>query len=98
MKTNEADLAEISHLTETDLNPKTDLDFFIKQLKLAALDLESSNLSTTAKMNAAPHINVKDNVKCGQEVNSAVTELTACKVTIPSEDYTPGLQLYCCPQ
>ncbi len=85
IKTNEADFAEISHLTETDLNPKTDLGFFIKQLKLAALDLESSNLSTTAKMNAAPHINVKDNVKCGQEVNSAVTELTACKVTIPSK-------------
>lgn len=85
IKTNEADLAEISHLTETDLNPKTDLDFFIKQLKLAALDLESSNLSTTAKINAAPHINVKDNVKCGEDVNSAVTELTTCKVTIPSK-------------
>ncbi|XP_058636503.1 titin homolog isoform X2 [Onychostoma macrolepis] len=83
IETNEAGLAKISHLTETDLNLKTDLDTFIKQMKLAALDLESSNLSTTAKVNAAPHINAKDNVKCGEEVNSAVTELTTCKVTIP---------------
>ncbi len=84
IKTNEADLSEISHLTETDPNLKTDLDF-IKQLKLAALDLESSNLSTIAKINAAPHINTKDNVKCAEEVISAVTELTNCKVTIPSK-------------
>ncbi|XP_026123091.1 titin homolog isoform X1 [Carassius auratus] len=64
IKTNEADLAEN----------------FIKQLKLAALDLD---LSTTAKINAAPHLNVKENLKCGEEVNSA--ELNTCKETIPSK-------------
>ncbi|XP_059386018.1 titin homolog isoform X3 [Carassius carassius] len=66
IKTNEADLAEN----------------FIKQLKLAALDLD---LSTTDKINAAPHLNVKENLKCGEEVNFAVTELNTCKVTIPSK-------------
>ncbi|XP_050971600.1 alpha-protein kinase 3 isoform X2 [Labeo rohita] len=86
MKTCDADLAEISHRTETDLDLETNSDYFIKQLKLAALDLDkSTQSSTTAKINAAPHIDVSDNVKCGEEVNSAVTELTACKVTIPSE-------------
>ncbi|XP_016128722.1 alpha-protein kinase 3 [Sinocyclocheilus grahami] len=83
IKTNEADVAEMSHLKETDLHLKTDSDSFIKQLKLAALDFESSNLSTTAKINAASHINAKENIKCGEEVVSAVTELTTCKVTIP---------------
>uniref|UniRef100_A0A671PM42 non-specific serine/threonine protein kinase n=1 Tax=Sinocyclocheilus anshuiensis TaxID=1608454 RepID=A0A671PM42_9TELE len=83
IKTNEADLAEMSHLKETDLHLTTDSDSFIKQLKLAALDFESSNLSTTAKINAAPHINAQENIKCGEEVVSAVTELTTCKVTIP---------------
>uniref|UniRef100_A0A8C1IQK8 non-specific serine/threonine protein kinase n=1 Tax=Cyprinus carpio TaxID=7962 RepID=A0A8C1IQK8_CYPCA len=82
IKTNEADLAEIK---ETDFHLKTDPDSFIKQLKLAALDLESPNLSTTAKIKAAPHINAKENIKCGEEENSAVTELTSCKVTIPSK-------------
>uniref|UniRef100_A0A9J8CZM0 non-specific serine/threonine protein kinase n=1 Tax=Cyprinus carpio carpio TaxID=630221 RepID=A0A9J8CZM0_CYPCA len=82
IKTNEADLAEIK---ETDFHLNTDPDSFIKQLKLAALDLESPNLSTTAKIKAAPHINAKENIKCGEEENSAVTELTSCKVTIPSK-------------
>lgn len=39
IKENKADLTEISHFTKTDLNLKKDSDL-IKQLKLAALDLE----------------------------------------------------------
>ncbi|XP_051754428.1 alpha-protein kinase 3 isoform X3 [Ctenopharyngodon idella] len=74
-KTNESDLIETSRLPKTDLNLKTDSDSFIKQLKSAALDLEMSNKSSTvAVFDAATH---KDNVKYGEEENSAV------KVTIP---------------
>lgn len=77
-KTNESDLTETSCLPKPDLNLKTDFDSFIKQLKSAALDLEMSNQSSTrATFNAATHINSKDNVKYGEEENSAV------KVTIP---------------
>ncbi|XP_043101691.1 alpha-protein kinase 3 isoform X2 [Puntigrus tetrazona] len=82
IKTNESDLSEISHLTKTDLNLKTDSNSFIKQMKLAALDLDTD---TTAMKNAAPHKNAKDNFKCSEEVNSAVTEPISCKVTIPSK-------------
>ncbi|KAL1271427.1 hypothetical protein QQF64_030443 [Cirrhinus molitorella] len=87
VKTSETDLAEISHCTETDLNLKTDSDYFINQLKLAALDLDKSTPSSNrAKIDAAPHINAKDvNVKCGEEVNYAVTELTTSKVTVTSK-------------
>ncbi|XP_048040255.1 alpha-protein kinase 3 isoform X2 [Megalobrama amblycephala] len=76
--TNESDLTETSRLPKTDLNLKTDSEYFIKQLKSAALDLEMSNQSSTrATFNATTHINSKDNVKYGEEENSAV------KVSIP---------------
>ncbi|XP_067255643.1 alpha-protein kinase 3 isoform X2 [Chanodichthys erythropterus] len=75
---NESDLTETSRLPTTDLNLKTDSEYFIKQLKSAALDLEmSSQSSTRATFNARTHINSEDNVKYGEEENSAV------KVTIP---------------
>lgn len=76
--TNESDLTETSRLPTTDLNLKIDSEYFIKQLKSAALDLEISNQSSTgATLNATTHINSKDNVKYEEEENSAV------KVSIP---------------
>ncbi|XP_073692721.1 uncharacterized protein alpk3b [Garra rufa] len=79
VKTSEVDLAEISHHTETDLKSEC----FIKQLKLAALDLDKPTQSSTrVKINVASQINVEDNVKCGEEVNSAAAK-TDQKTTFP---------------
>ncbi|KAK7176514.1 hypothetical protein R3I93_000675 [Phoxinus phoxinus] len=84
IKTNESELAETSRHPKTDLNLKTDSDSFIKQLKSAALDLEMSDQSSTSTtINAATHINSRDNDKYGEEVNSAVIQPGVCKVTIP---------------
>ncbi|XP_077084677.1 uncharacterized protein alpk3b isoform X2 [Siphateles boraxobius] len=84
VETNESELTETSRHPKTDLNLKTDSDSFIKQLKSAALDLEMSDQSSTSTMiNAATHINSRDNEKYGEEVNSAVIQPGVCKVTIP---------------
>lgn len=89
IKTNESELIETTCHPKTDLNLKTESDFFIKQLKSAALDLEMSDQSSTRTMiNAATYINSRDNDKYGEEVNSAVIQPGVCKVTIPLKNTT----------
>lgn len=88
-KTNESDLTETSRLPKTDLNLKTDSDYFIKQLKSAALALEMSNQSSSrAAFNAATDINSKNNVKYGEEENSAVKVTIALKNTDHQDNST----------
>lgn len=93
IKSNKSGLTETNHLTKTDLKFKTDPGSFIKQLRLAAFDLEISNqCSTSATFTAVPHTNSKYNIKCVEDVSSAAVQTETSKVTTPLNN--TGIQVF----